>query len=84
MFSKGDALENQETLKRLMGENKEEQQRKLRERLERKKKRLAQGSFSTLYYFKIISKALNHHCHFKKIITVQTTHDRKPYMYLTV
>ncbi|XP_062600408.1 trichohyalin-like [Saccostrea cucullata] len=39
----GDALENQETLKRLMGENKEEQQRKLRERLERKKKRLAQG-----------------------------------------
>lgn len=61
-----------------MGENKEEQQRKLRERLERKKKRLAQGSFSTLYYFKIISKEFNYHCHFKKIITVQTTHDRKP------
>ncbi|XP_022298182.2 uncharacterized protein LOC111107326 isoform X1 [Crassostrea virginica] len=39
----GDALENQETLKRLLGENKEEQQRKLRERLERRKKRLAQG-----------------------------------------
>lgn len=47
-FQKGDALENQETLKRLLGENKEEQQRKLRERLERKKKRLAQGSFSSL------------------------------------
>ena len=39
----GDALNNEATLKRLMGENREEYERKLRERLARRKQRLAEG-----------------------------------------
>ena len=36
-------MENRETLNRLMGETKEEQERKMRERLQRRKQRLAKG-----------------------------------------
>ncbi|KAJ8301441.1 hypothetical protein KUTeg_020428 [Tegillarca granosa] len=39
----GDALQYDETLKKLLGDSKEEQERKLRERLARRKQRLAQG-----------------------------------------
>ena len=39
----GEALEDQETLDRLFGESKEEQERKLKERLHRRKQRLAAG-----------------------------------------
>ncbi|KAL8585441.1 hypothetical protein ACOMHN_024602 [Nucella lapillus] len=39
----GDALNNEATLKKLMGDNREEYERKLRERLERRKQRLAEG-----------------------------------------
>ncbi|KAK3103454.1 hypothetical protein FSP39_019371 [Pinctada imbricata] len=39
----GDAFENQETLKRLMGDTKEEQERKMKERLQKRKQRLAKG-----------------------------------------
>ncbi|XP_060082221.1 trichohyalin-like [Ylistrum balloti] len=39
----GDAFEDQELLKKLMGESKEEQERKMRERLEKRRQRKAQG-----------------------------------------
>jgi hypothetical protein len=40
----GDALNNEATLRRLMGEDRDEYERKLRERLERRKQRLAEGT----------------------------------------
>ncbi|OWF34681.1 hypothetical protein KP79_PYT11450 [Mizuhopecten yessoensis] len=39
----GDAFEDQELLKKLMGESKEDQERKLKERLEKRRQRKAQG-----------------------------------------
>ncbi|XP_033746567.1 trichohyalin-like isoform X2 [Pecten maximus] len=39
----GDAFEDQELLKKLMGDTKEEQERKMRERLEKRRQRKAQG-----------------------------------------
>ena len=43
LFIVGAALEDQETLDRLFGESKEEQERKMKERLHRRKQRLAAG-----------------------------------------
>lgn len=39
----GDALKDQETLEKIFGDNKAEQERKLKERLERRKQRIAEG-----------------------------------------
>ena len=42
-YFSGEALKDKEVLDRLLGRNKEEQERKIKERLEKRKQRLAEG-----------------------------------------
>ena len=54
-YFSGKALKDKEVLDRLLGRNKEEQERKIKERLEKRKQRLAEGILKEIFNVNFIS-----------------------------
>ena len=54
-YFSGEALKDKEVLDRLLGRNKEEQERKIKERLEKRKQRLAEGILKEIFNIIYIS-----------------------------
>ena len=48
-YFSGEALKDKEVLDRLLGRNKKEQERKIKERLEKRKQRLAEGILKEIF-----------------------------------